>query len=204
MDHEAEMIRHQMEETRSSLQNKVEQLERQIEDTVTTVRDTFDLKSQVKRHPWTMFCGAAAVGFLGARLLEGMWAESPKVSRSAAPLPDASLPWIRKTSRHWWDSIADQYRDEIQKVKGLTLATLGSLVGESLTEVAPPALKERIKEVVDSVTAKLGAEPLKEPLSRPSSPAPRGNGRGNGIQGEEASSSPGSKRREWGPDRFDI
>jgi len=191
-----------MEETRSALRDKVERLEQQLEDTVETVRDTFDLRQQIKRHPWTMVCGAAAVGFLGARLLEGIRAVPPSVPFSPAPLTSAPPFGSRRApaQTHWWDTLTNQYRDELGKVKGLVLSTLGGLIGEAFTEVAPPALKPKIKEVVDSVTVKLGGEPLTEPLFS------RQAGKSNGAHREETSSSSGSDRRNWsdGANRFDM
>jgi ElaB/YqjD/DUF883 family membrane-anchored ribosome-binding protein len=48
----------------------VETVKESVQDTVETVKETFDLRQQVERHPWTMFFGAAAIGFIGGRLLE--------------------------------------------------------------------------------------------------------------------------------------
>lgn len=114
MDHEAEVIKEQMEGTRASLAQKLETLENQVvgtiqettstvsetvqqvkeavtgtvetvkdtvegtvdsvkgtvQDTVETVKETFDLRRQVQRHPWLMFGGAFATGFVAARLMQ--------------------------------------------------------------------------------------------------------------------------------------
>ena len=88
MDSESQVIHQQMEDTRTSLQDKLESLEQHVtdtmhnatdavtdtvdsvrgavQDTVDSVKDTFDVRHQVERHPWTMFLGAALVGFVGA------------------------------------------------------------------------------------------------------------------------------------------
>jgi len=92
MDDSPEVIRQQMEETRTSLTEKLEQLEHQVaetvhdarsavaetvgtvkeavKETVETVKDTFDLRLQFQRHPWVMFGASIAVGYIGERLLE--------------------------------------------------------------------------------------------------------------------------------------
>jgi ElaB/YqjD/DUF883 family membrane-anchored ribosome-binding protein len=84
-EQEPEVIRHQMEAQRASLDEKLDKLETRIlktvdgareavaetidtvKDTVqtslVTVKETFDVKRQVERHPWHMFGGAVAVGF---------------------------------------------------------------------------------------------------------------------------------------------
>ncbi len=104
MDSESQVIHDQMDETRTSLQDKLETLEQQIttsvhnatdavtdtvdsvteavRDTVDSVKDTLDVRHQVERHPWAMFLGAALVGFVGARLLD----------RALAPRPPAPAP----------------------------------------------------------------------------------------------------------------
>jgi ElaB/YqjD/DUF883 family membrane-anchored ribosome-binding protein len=104
MDSESQVIHDQMEETRTSLQDKLESLEQHVtasvhsatdavtdtvdsvkeavRDTVDSVKDTLDVRQQVERHPWAMFLGAALVGFVGARLLDRVLAP-----RSPAPAP---------------------------------------------------------------------------------------------------------------------
>jgi len=100
MDDSPEVIRHQMEETRASLTDKLEQLEHQVfetvkdarsavtetvdtvkdamHETVETVKDTFDLELQMRRHPWAILGGSIALGFLGGRLLERSRPEGPR------------------------------------------------------------------------------------------------------------------------------
>lgn len=98
MDSELEVIRHEMEDTRASLADKLDTLENQVigtvhsateavqhtvadvrsvVDTVTesvkegveSVKETLNVSEQVRRHPWGMLCGAAAAGFFGGWLI---------------------------------------------------------------------------------------------------------------------------------------
>jgi ElaB/YqjD/DUF883 family membrane-anchored ribosome-binding protein len=86
MDQAPEMIRQQIDQTRSSLTEKLETLEHQVRDTVTSAKSTvdetiqnvkstmhetvesvkraFDLKHQVEQHPWAMFGGSVVAGYL--------------------------------------------------------------------------------------------------------------------------------------------
>jgi len=225
------MIRQEMEETRNSLQEKLETLEQQVKDTVqnateavnesvATVKDAvedtvgtvkvavhetvdsvkgaFDLPQQVEKHPWPMFLGAAVVGFLGGRLLYRLSSPPPppvyvppsySPISSMAPMPGlgSDIPSTAPSAapkRGLLEELAETYHDELDKVKGLAIATVGGLVREMLIQSAPPPMAEQIKEVVDSVTTKLGGHPFEEPLIQPSpEPAERqepANSYGNG------------------------
>lgn len=93
MAEEPDVIREQIEETRTSLTEKLETLEGQVretvqsakatvedtletvkssvQNTVESVKQTFDLSYQVDRHPWAMTGGSFVVGFLLGNYLEG-------------------------------------------------------------------------------------------------------------------------------------
>jgi ElaB/YqjD/DUF883 family membrane-anchored ribosome-binding protein len=125
MDNEAEVIKQQMEETRSSLAEKLEALEEKVastvqstteavsgtvenvkeavEDTIDTVsesvehvKEAFDLGRQVQEHPWLMMGGAVVAGYVGACLLERSASE---VSREMA---QPSMPSQPESTGNGW------------------------------------------------------------------------------------------------------
>lgn len=227
MDNESEMIRQEMEETRTALQDKLETLEQQVKETVQSatvavtdtvatvkeavhdtvdsvkgavhetvdsVKDAFDLPQQVEKHPWPMFLGAAAVGFLGGRLLYRMMpppapvyvppSYSPLASVGHAPAISPAVP-PEPPKKGLLEEVAETYHDELTKLKGLAIATVGGLVREMLVQSAPPPMAEQIRDVVDSVTTKLGGHPFAGPIVDLSSDAETqkavgGNGHGIG------------------------
>ncbi len=91
MDAEPDVIREDIEQTRSALAEKLETLESQVretvqdakekveetienvtstvQDTVESVQQTFDLNYQMQRRPWTLMAGSVAAGFLVAFLV---------------------------------------------------------------------------------------------------------------------------------------
>jgi ElaB/YqjD/DUF883 family membrane-anchored ribosome-binding protein len=93
MDQEPDVIREQIDETRSALTDKLETLEEQVretvqsakatvegtienvkssvQETVRTVKRTFDLPYQVDRHPWAMMGGSFLAGLALGKWLEG-------------------------------------------------------------------------------------------------------------------------------------
>lgn len=112
MADETELIRNRMDDTRASMTDKVETLEKQvtetvqetaqtvaetvstateavdqtleaISETVETVTETFDISGHIQNHPWLAFGGAVAVGYLFGSMMSA--------NRSAAA-PAAALP----------------------------------------------------------------------------------------------------------------
>src|SRR5262245_5136733 len=93
MAEEPDVIRQQIDETRSSLTEKLETLEGQVrgtvreakasvEDTiesvkasvqhsVASVKRTFDVRYQTERHPWAMVGGSVVAGFVIGSLVAG-------------------------------------------------------------------------------------------------------------------------------------
>jgi len=127
MDNESEVMLEQMEETRTSLQDKLETLEQQVKDTVQettdavagtvdavketvesvkdavqetvqSVKDTLNLSHMVNEHPWLMFAGAAGVGFVGARLLGSITPRRLSSDEPARPAPRPEPPTHRNGS----------------------------------------------------------------------------------------------------------
>jgi hypothetical protein len=106
-DEPEEVIKHQMQETRASLTEKLETLEQQVvgtvhnatsavtdtvacvkeavQDTVEAVKDTFDLPRQVRQHPWIMLGGSIALGYTGGCLLKRLESNGRR-EETGAPL----------------------------------------------------------------------------------------------------------------------
>ena len=109
MEDELEVIRGQMEETRSSLADKIDLLENQVlgtvenastavtdtvdhvketvaetvTETVETVKDAFNLRKHIENHPWAAFGGSVATGYALGCLLTSPKQETPAVPASA-------------------------------------------------------------------------------------------------------------------------
>ena len=119
MDDTPEVIRQQMEETKSQLSEKLVSLESQVSETVQTtgtvvnatvgavqetvetvtgavqdavqsVSNAFDLRRQIERHPLLVLGGAAVLGYLAVDFLAGS-AQKFGQPPEAAPLPGSSV-----------------------------------------------------------------------------------------------------------------
>lgn len=204
MENEPEMIRHQMEETRASLQDKLETLEQQVtetvqnaaeaatetvqsvkeavqetvetvrgtvEETVHSVKDTFDLHKQVNDHPWIALTGAAAAGFVAARLLypqlpQPFFTSEPMMAGPAAP--EVPEPHRNGSTASSGDShgsglfsgLFQHYGDELAKLRALGVGVAAAAIREMLVTSMAPALAQQVGEIVDSLTVKIGGKPV--------------------------------------------
>jgi len=217
MDNESEVILQQMEETRTSLQDKLETLEQQVTETVVqatetvqhatatvtetvdtvkeavketvgTVKESLDLGRQTDQHPWAMLLGAALTGYVAGRLLHQARASpQPHVEPHPTGATSVSLGAFRAGSpvptRTVWDTVADQFKNELGLVKGLAIGTVGGVVRELLTASAPSPLVPQIKEIVDSVTTKLGGHPVEGAILNLPPKSEEPNGRSERMRG---------------------
>jgi len=211
MDDHPEVIRQQMEETRSNLTDKLEALENQVsesvqsttaavtetveavketvenvtatvQETVETVGETFDLWTQTDHHPWIVFGGSVAVGYLAAQLFGEPRANS-KAEQSHAPSWDAlarSAAQSRKENRSRASEPPVQpaaarsepsetgkkswFWDQVDRVKGLALGSLMGVVRDLAARGLPGPLGQRVAEEVDQLTANLGGETIQGPV----------------------------------------
>lgn len=212
MADEPEVIRQQMEETRSALTEKLETLENQVvetvqgatsavtetvekakeavqetvdtvkgsvQDTVETVKETFNVRRQTEQHPWLMFGSSVALGYLGGRLLDRSepsrvgfhgsalygngWGgkrhgdEMQEVVR-AAPVPETSRP--AEVRESWLGAVAQRFEPEIDRLKGLAVGAVLSLVRDMVASSAPSQLRPQLTEVMNNITTKMGGQPL--------------------------------------------
>jgi len=109
-----DVIRRQMEETRSSLTEKVEKLEQKLVDTVTetteavtetvsnvketmeesvqTVKDWLDIRGHVEEHPWAMMGGSMAAGFVVGAMLPSTRTATEVAAGMASASASAPMP----------------------------------------------------------------------------------------------------------------
>jgi len=131
MDHELEVTREQMDETRASLTEKLETLENHVvhtvQDTADAVHDTvadvkeavhgtvsevkeiFDIPLQVRRRPWLMVGGAIALGYVGGYLLLRRGSDRPAVNERQ---PAASANGAKTNGQHNGTVKANRLREK--------------------------------------------------------------------------------------------
>jgi ElaB/YqjD/DUF883 family membrane-anchored ribosome-binding protein len=180
MAEEPDVIRHQIEETRGSLTEKLETLEGQVKeavgtvtetietvksgvehtvesvktslsDTVDSVKDTLDLPAQVQRHPWGAVGCSLAAGVAAGYLLSG-----PR--RNRRPSYEHGIPGMNRLIPGYEpsrpaESPRQEYREALHKPD--FLSKLVSSFGEEI---------DKIKETAIGVVLGIARDALKDAL----------------------------------------
>jgi ElaB/YqjD/DUF883 family membrane-anchored ribosome-binding protein len=171
-----------VENVKEAVHETVSEVKETVHGTVDTVKSTFDLRQQVERHPWLIFGGAVAVGFLAGRVVARLLQEpdmpppepatfarqpsrvyvgdgnghaaSESGPAAGGPVPRAETkPESRKAS-----GLTTMFGDEIEQLKRTAITSAMGMVREVVTEVAPPPLRQDLDRIVDRVTVKLAGE----------------------------------------------
>jgi len=186
VDSELEVIRHEMEDTRASLADKLDTLENQVLGTVhdataavahtvedvrsvvdsvtesvkegvESVKETLNLSEQVRRHPWGMLCGAAAAGFFGGWLIGPSRKETVTVP-AGIPREPFTSPVREKPAEPTSAAEESVFAEPLQAMKSLALGSLMGLVREMVSKGLPENIKDDVVKVLDDFTGKIGGK----------------------------------------------
>jgi ElaB/YqjD/DUF883 family membrane-anchored ribosome-binding protein len=190
-EQEPEQLRQQIDDTRSSITEKLEALEEQVtgtvqnardtveetiqsvkesvQDTVSTVKDTFNLSLQVERHPWGMLGGALMAGLVGGAVIGEARRRrlGPPRNRGVSRVEPYVPPYRaeseagREPARR--TSIFGRFEQEVDQLKGLGLGLLLGVVRDVIQENAPQ-VAEQVGHIMDNITTKLGGQPHVGPV----------------------------------------
>jgi len=151
-------VSHTVEDVKSVVDTVTENVKDTVESVTESVKHSLDISDHVRHHPWGMFCGAVAVGFVGGRMLAPARSEqepAPQAPPAPAPTPP---PAPRRAAQR---EEAQTGMDELlQRVKGLALGALMKVVRDVVAEALPETMKADVMNVVDDFTTKLGGKPV--------------------------------------------
>ena len=165
--------------TVQSTQETVEESIQMAKDTVATVKRNFDIKYQVKQHPWAMvggcFVAGLALGALFPRVRRHSRQAPDRLAGNGAPLAGSANLVTEQRSNGIIDNAAPpprlhsmsadrpgffgQFQEEIDQVKGMAIGFAMGLARDSIKN-AVPQLASQIDDVMNSVTIKLGSKPV--------------------------------------------
>ena len=184
-DDTPEVIRQQMEETKSQLSEKLVSLESQVSETVQStgtvvnatvgaVQDTveavtgavqdavqsvsnvFDLKRQFERNPWLVLGGAAVLGYLAVEYLKG---SAKKSGQRSAPCPSPGYANGEPTaeSAATAAAIAAAYESGRESASRHQLQDVAT---RSLIGVVQDIASRAVPQLVDYLTANRASAPI--------------------------------------------
>jgi ElaB/YqjD/DUF883 family membrane-anchored ribosome-binding protein len=190
MPDETEMIRHQMEETRSALTEKLETLEHtvtdtvaaatdtvanmrdsvqdtvqsvkdSVQDTVQSVKESFDISAQVDRHPWLSLGGSVLAGYL-----VGHWLHRPQPRQAmpAAPAPVAPPQPVAKQTNGWHEIPQDRFAAAERPAQKSWLQSIAEQYSGELDKLKGLAIGATLGLVRDSLVQS-APEPFRPQLS---------------------------------------
>jgi len=233
-----EVIRQEMEDTRASLTEKLETLESKVaekvtdateavsdtvetvketvenvtetvEETVKNVADTFNLWKQTDRHPWAVFGGSVALGFIGGLFSGTIARKAARTLASAAPAaasavtaafsPPASPPPEEPRASSSSSSAAaggvSWLWDKLANLRKLGVGSLMGSIRDLAARAVPESMSGRLAEELDNLTRTLGGEPISGPVLPESKSEDQSGGSDSGQQKEERPA-PGNRMNE--------
>lgn len=156
MHDDPDAIRDKIDETMSGLTDKLSKLEFQVLDTfgtvktsINTVRDSFDLKLQVRQRPWTIVAGASLLGFLGG--LHSRRSSNSVQSRPAVGPPRSEPAQVPKSPASsdalsaqgsgppWMHRLGETFQPEFAQLRGIAVAALIQIARELIANRASDA-----------------------------------------------------------------
>jgi ElaB/YqjD/DUF883 family membrane-anchored ribosome-binding protein len=190
LERKLETLERQVTGTIHEVSATVENVKDAVHETVGTVRDSmstgaqavreaFDLERQTRRHPWLMLGGAVAIGYLGGCLVGARRPEQtadldwsrprpnggPPASAAAASAPPArALTTGAPRQSGWLADVMDRFAPEIEKLEGLAIGAIFSVVKDLVRRNAPEQLRPQLNEIIDDIAVKMGGRPIEGSL----------------------------------------
>jgi hypothetical protein len=179
---------------RETVQDTVQSVKGGVRDAAESVKGALDIRAHAQEHPWAVFCGSLAVGFVGGYLLtpprrdprDERWpnmSERPGFfpttawsgSQEGLPPPQRGTQPSEHVERPeegpgWFENVSDRLEPALSNLKELAIGAAISLVGKMLVENAPPAMRSDLSRIVDQFTSALGGKPVDVSMSAPESP----------------------------------
>lgn len=171
-------------DAKSTVEDIVGNVRGTMDDTVSRVKQSFDLRYQVEQRPWFMVGSSILVGYLlgslgrrqpstpylsYARENESYVADTTggtgPFSMPGEPGPGTQPPsytqYPQSHRRRSWSSTLglDQFREEIDLIKGALIGALMSNLREVLKQNMP-SVAPQLEKAFNSATTKLGAQPV--------------------------------------------
>jgi len=135
-------------DTVDAVKDTVESVTGSVQDTVQSVGEALDLRLQTERHPWLVFGGSVAVGYLASGYLfpsrtpaatwptaemAAVMANQATASGQAVPVAGMAVPMPVAPPRETW------FGAQMKQLRGFAIAALMDMVRDAATKGFPRA-----------------------------------------------------------------
>lgn len=168
MADQAELIRQQMEETRTSMTEKIEALEKQVSEsvvetaetvaetvhtasetvdktletvseTIETVTETFNIPAHIANHPWMAVGGSVVLGYLIGSLIPSLRSYAPSAPQPPTPQPPAPQP-VAQTETAEQTEQAEPQEERSNTMQGVIGSLKSLAIGTAVSMVSKTLL----------------------------------------------------------------
>jgi len=158
-----ESVTETVQSVKEAVQDTVSNVRETVDETVETVKSTFDIGKQVESHPWAMFGGAVALGFLGGKLIPSAHTAAHTVGSAANAAGSlASGPYAGTVASHLSSSGAPGTGSSGYQAPQASHAAHASSQGltsslfSGLTEALQPMVKDLEKMAIGTLAGMIG------------------------------------------------
>lgn len=163
-----DVVAQTVQEVGATVRDATQNVRATMSETVSSVREAFDMSRQIHQHPWLMVGGSVLAGYVGGVVLDNLeHGRLPSLPAAEQLLPSGSEVRQRMVSEPkrlrvpgFLKALADSFAPELEKLKtaavGMAMSALRDKIGESV----PPHLRGDFDEMMDRITTKLGGNSL--------------------------------------------
>lgn len=158
------IIEEEAKHTYQNVADSVEKTKEQVLETAQKVKNTFDLKLQVEKHPMEMVAGSVLVGFVVGEIGSRKRGPQAKLVGGSTQASDSR----DRLSHPFLSELASQFREELDLTRNL-------LVASALEYVAQRARRDMpkwggpIEKICVAVSNKMASKPPVIPADSPAS-----------------------------------
>lgn len=158
-------------EVSSAVRGTVQDVRATVNEAMSSTRDALDLSRQVQEHPWLLFGGSVAAGYVGGRILDSIEngrfpprAALPAAAEQLLPSDSAvrqqleARPAARTSMPSFLSTLLDTFAPELDRLKRLALGAALGVVRDKVAESVPPQLRGDVVNLMDRFTTKLGGD----------------------------------------------
>ena len=154
-----EAVTETVKEVKESVADTVDTVKEKVAETVDEMKEMFSLSRQMQNHPWLIMGGAAALGFVGGRLL------MPGSSDTQA---SESRPTAKRAQESWrysWEqqhtgvgsTLLEALGPVVDQVKALALQALFNVAKDVVVSAVPDNYRTQVSNIFHDLTCRLGA-----------------------------------------------